>query len=143
MKKTKAAFKAMREACGLSQSDIAAEADVSLSAVKKWENASYPHNQPPDDVWQFILTCHGAMHEDARLIAQHIIESLDTVDGAHDMQLEYYRTQEQLDDAQRGSGADEPIGYVNARMRLVGELLEQQEIPYTFRYPDTEKDPQH
>lgn len=38
MIRTKAAFRALREECGLTQADIAAEAGVRLLTVKKWEN---------------------------------------------------------------------------------------------------------
>lgn len=133
MIKTKAAFRALREECGLTQTDIAAEADVRLLTVKKWENPASDIKEPPDDVWQFLLECRGAMHEDARLIAEQIIESCKGVPGAHDLQLDYYRTQEDLDAVQLPD-ADEPVGYVNARMRLVGQLLDKAEVPYTYRY---------
>lgn len=136
MKKTKAAFKAIREECGMSQQDIADEAGVSVSAVKKWENPSYTMNQPPDDVWMFLLNCREAMYIDAAEIAGGIVESLSRVDGAHDLQLDYYRKQDDLDAVQLGTGMDEPVGYCNARMRVVGRLLEVADIPYTYRYPE-------
>ena len=62
MKKTKAALKALREECGLSQQDIADEAGVNILAVKRWENPEYPGRIPPDDVWQFLLQARGAMY---------------------------------------------------------------------------------
>lgn len=134
MRKTKAAFKAMREECGFSQQDIADEAGVSILSVKKWENPTYTQ-LPPDDVWQFLLSARGAMHQDAREIAEQIVESLSTIENPQDLQLDYYRKQEDLDAVQLGSGIDEPVGYYNARMRLVGQLLDKAEIPYTYRYP--------
>lgn len=134
MKKTKAAFRALREECGLTQQDIADEADVHLRSVKRWESPSFPSIEPPDDMWAFVLAARGAMHEDARSIAEQVIESLRGVNGPRDLALDYYRTQEDLDAVQLGSGADEPVGYVNARMRLVGQLLDKAEIPYTYRY---------
>lgn len=88
---------------------------------------------PPDDVWQFLLECRGALYEDARLIAEQIIESTQAIEGAHGLTLDYYRTQEELDAVQLPD-ADEPVGYVNARMRLVGHLLDKAEVPYTFEY---------
>ena len=74
------------------------------------------------------------MHEDARMVAEQIVEGLGAVDGAHNITLDYYRTQADLDEAQIGSGTDEPVGYVNARTRLVGQLLDREEIAYTYRY---------
>lgn len=131
MKKTKAAFRAFREECGLTQQDIADEADVRVMTVKNWENQNKPNSIPPDDVWQWLLALRGAMHEDARRIAAQIIDSLP--EGATDLYLDYYRTQEDLDSVQLPD-ADEPVGYVNARTRLVGQMLESQEIKYSYAY---------
>lgn len=132
MKKTKAAFRAIREECGFSQQDIADEADVSIRSVKFWEDTR-EDRQPPDNVWQFLLAARGALYQDAREIAEQITKSLKQT-GATDLQLRYYRTQEQLDAYQLGTGVDEPYGYANARMREVARLLDKAEIPYTFSY---------
>lgn len=132
MKKTKAAFRAIREECGFSQQDIADEADVSIRSVKFWEDTR-EDRQPPDDVWSFLLAARGALYQDAREIAEQIAESLIKSD-ATDLQLRYYRTQEQLDAIQIANGTDEPYGYANARMREVARLLDKAEIPYTFSY---------
>ena len=130
MKKTKAAFRAIREECGLTQQDIADEAGVQILSVKRWENTKEDH-QPPDDVWQWLLALRGAMHEDARQIATQIIDSLPG--GAKDPVLDYYRTQDDLDSVQLPE-IDEPVGYVNARTRLVGQMLEMKEIKYSYAY---------
>lgn len=131
MKKTKAAFRAIREECGLTQQDVAAEADVRILTAKKWEKPNSDIKEPPDDVWQWLLALRGAMYQDAREMAEQIVASLP--EGARDLTLDYYRTQEELDAVQL-PGADEPVGYVNARMRLVGQMLDAKEIPYTYRY---------
>lgn len=130
MKKTKAAFRAFREECGLTQQDIADEAGVQILSVKRWENTKEDH-QPPDDVWQWLLALRGAMYEDARQITKQIIESLP--EGAKDLVLDYYRTQEDLDSVQLPED-DEPVGYVNARTRLVGQMLDAKEIKYSYAY---------
>lgn len=132
MIKTKATFRALREECGLSQQDIADEFDVNRMTVKRWENPSLTGSKLPDDVWAFVLAARGALHEDARSIADQIIGSMAGVKGPHGLTLDYYRTQDDLDAAQ--DGADEPVGYVNARMRLVGQLLDRAEVPYSYRY---------
>lgn len=131
MIKTKAAFRAVRESCGLSQQDVADEAGVRVLSVKRWENPDHP-SQPPDDVWAFLLHARAAMHEDAREIAERIAE---TSQGG-EVSLDYYRTQADLDAVQLDGGMDEPVGYHNARMRLIGDLLDRAEIPHTFAYPD-------
>ena len=131
MKKTKAAFRAIREECGLTQQDVAAEAYVRILTAKKWENPNSDIKEPPDDVWQWLLALRGAMYQDAREIVEQIIASLP--EGARDLTLDYYRTQEELDAVQLPD-ADEPVGYVNARTRLVGQMLDAKEIHYTYRY---------
>lgn len=131
MKKTKAAFRAIREECGLTQQDIADEADVRVMTVKNWENPNKPNSVVPDDVWQFVLNCRGAMYQDAREIVEQIVSSIS--DCTKDLTLDYYRTQEDLDAIQLPA-TDEPVGYVNARMRLVGQMLEAREIRYSYQY---------
>lgn len=131
MKKTKAAFRALREECGMTQREVADEFDVQILTVKKWENPNSNIKEPPDDVWQWLLALRGAMHQDAREIADQIVASLPN--GATDLELNYFRTQEALDAVQLPD-ADEPVGYVNARMRLVGQLLDREEVKYTYQY---------
>lgn len=47
-------------------------------------------------------------------------------DGAKDPILDYYRTQEELDGVQLLN--TEAVGYVNARMRLVGQMLDKNTV---------------
>lgn len=131
MRKTKAAFKAMREKCGLAQRDIADEFDVTVDSVKKWENPRY-QNDPPDEVWDWLLDAVGAMELDARELAERVIE---TAGGGGSVVLDYMRTQEQLDAIQLPD-ADESVGYYNARMRLVADIVQEAGVEVTFAYPD-------
>ena len=108
---------------------------VDRRSVKRWESDESA-NQLPDDGWAWLLEARGAMHEDARIIACQIAESFAEVPGAGEVVLGYYRTQDALDVAQAGSGADEPVGYANARIRLVARLLEQKEIPYRYEFAE-------
>ena len=133
MEKTKANFRALREACGLTQSDIAAEADVRLLTAKRWENPNVEGSEPPEDVWDFLRNVYAAMQADAQEIADAIAQSVQETDGML-VELDYYRTQEDLDAVQLGSGVDEPVGYVNARARLVAMMLEGAGIACGFRY---------
>lgn len=130
MEKTKAAFKALREGCGLSQSDVACEADVSTISVKKWESPSDPR-LPPDDVWRFLCAARGALYEDARELADQMAKS---AMGGKEVTLYYYRTQEDLDAVQISEGVDEPFGYANARTREIARLLDAAEVPYRIEY---------
>lgn len=132
MIKTKASFRALREECGLTQEQLADEMDVDRRSVKRWESPHAPV-EPPDDVWAWLLAARGAMHEDARLLAEQIVENYRET-GAREITLLYYRSQQDLDAVQLGGDIDEPVGYANARMRLIARLLEQQEIPYHYEY---------
>lgn len=136
MEKSKAAFRALREECGLTQQDIADEAGVKILSVKTWENPETYPKEPPEDVWQFLLQTRMAMYADADELARQMTESLNDVDGSQAIILDYFRKQEELDAVQCGTGIDEPVGYFNARMRAVARLLEEQGIPCSFRYPD-------
>ena len=71
------------------------------------------------------------MYQDAREIVEQIISSIS--DRTNDLTLDYYRTQEDLD-AILLPATDEPVGYVNARTRLIGQILEAREIHYSYRY---------
>lgn len=131
MLKTKAAFKAVRESCGLSQQDVADEAGVDVRSVKRWEKPDHP-SQPPDDVWEFLQSAYKALQLDARCAADEIAMTYNEHEGG-EVRIDYYRMQEDLDAVQLPD-ADEPVGYANARARLIGEYLEPHGIPYTFVY---------
>lgn len=131
MKKTKAAFRAIREDCGLSQQDVADEAGVNVRSVKRWENDGIEGYMPPDDVWQFLLAARGALYEDARTISDQMIESLK---NGSSITLFYNRTQPDLDEVQLDEGIDEPVGYANARLREIARLLDTAEAPYVFEF---------
>ena len=128
MQKSKAAFRAMREECGLSQQDVADEAGVRVLSVKRWENPAEP-NQPPDDVWAFLLACRDELLATAKAMA-------DSVRGLPDgpVTLTYYRDQRQLGEVQLDFGNDRPVGYANAITRRAAALLEVagREVNYTY-----------
>ncbi len=133
MVKTKAAFKALREECGLSQQDVADEAEVTLSSVKKWENPRYDSNQPPGDVWLWLLEMRDELEEEARASCAKLL-SMHRGDGAPF--VTYYRTQEQLDAAQLPCGLDRPVGYVNATTRRAVQLLREAHVDVDVLYPE-------
>lgn len=134
MQYTKAAFKAIREECGLSQQDVADEFDLSISAIKKWENPKYDRNNPADEIWQWLLECRAAMYSDAHDIAGEIEASIE-VESGKAVVLDYFRTQEDLDAVQLSEGVDEPVGYFNARTRAVARILESHGVKCTYAYP--------
>lgn len=132
MEKTKANFRAMREACGMSQADVACEADVSVLSVKKWENPSSDIKQPPQDVWDWLVMAYDGMVMDAR----EAVEQIMAARTGQTVALPYFRTQDELDAVQLAQGIDEPVGYHNARMRMIAQMLSEREVPYEFVYPE-------
>lgn len=122
---SKADFKARREALGLSQANVADEADVTVTSVKRWERPGFP--EPPEDVWHWIELCEQAQHE-----AVEAAVSAAIVNGKQ-VQINYYRSQEQFDECGRDSG---PFGMANASSRLVAARLKALKIDVDFSYPD-------
>ena len=133
MDKTKANFRAIREACGMTQSDVSGETGATLSRIRSWEDPSCGV-LPPDDVWAWLLMAHDAMVMDARDAVGQIMSSRTMQVVA----LPYYRTQSDLDAVQLSQGIDEPVGYHNARMRMIAQMLAEREVPYKFMYPQDE-----
>lgn len=132
MDKTKANFRAIREACGMTQSDVSGEIGATLSRIRSWENPACGV-LPPDDVWAWLLRARDAMVMDARDAVEQIMSSRTTQVVA----LPYYRTQHDLDAVQLAQGIDEPVGYHNARTRMVAQMLAANGMPYEFVYPES------
>lgn len=115
MDKTKANFRAIREACGMTQSDVSGETGATVGVVRSWEDPSCGV-LPPDDVWAWLLMA--------------------TRNG-QTVALPYYRTQDEMDAVQLAQGIDEPVGYRNARTRMIAQMLAEREVPYEFVCPES------
>lgn len=72
MDKTKANFHAIREACGMTQSDVSGETGATLSRIRSWENPSCGV-LPPDDVWALLLMARDALVMNAREAVKQIM----------------------------------------------------------------------
>lgn len=131
MEKSKANIRAIREACGMTQSDVSGETGATLSRIRSWENPACGV-LPPDDVWAWLLMAHDALVMDARDAVEQIMSSRTTQVVA----LPYYRTQAELNCVQLAQGIDEPVGYHNARTRMIAQMLSEREVPYEFVYPE-------
>lgn len=120
MIKTKAAFRAMREDCGMTQQDVADEIGVRLISVKKWENHEQ-ERQPPDDVWEWLVETRSSMVSESAERARHLIALAEGEGDEGPVRLPYYRVQEELD----ATGQDDrPMGVVNAITRMTARLIE-------------------
>lgn len=131
MEKTKATMRAIREGCGITQAELADEFDVLVRTVKRWENPAHP-SAVPDDVFEWLVTAHLDMHMRAIGIARSIAEE----HGEGEIVLPYFRVQEDLDEVQLPLGQDQPVGYFNATMRRVFDILAEMGLSVSFGYGD-------
>ena len=133
MGRSKADFRARREALGLTQQDVADEADVNVSTVKRWEKPGY--FDPPDDVWAWLDDCGALQREvvDAAVSAA-------VARGRGPVQVTYYRSQEQYDELGRDPG---PYGVANANARMVSSRLRGLGFEVDFSYPDDDGNVYH
>lgn len=129
MDKTKANFRAIRELCGMTQSDVSGETGATVWVVRSWEDPSCGV-LPPDDVWAWLLMARDAMVMDAR----EGVEQIMAARIGQTIALPYFRTQDELDAVQLAQGIDEPVGYHNARMRMIAQMLSEREVPYELVY---------
>ena len=114
---TKAAFKALRELVGLSQTAIADHFDLQTRSVSRWEHPDTPWG-PPADVW---------------LQAELVTTALAAAEGKEAIQLTYWRSQAQYDALGREPG---PYTVANANTRLVAWMLSSLGVEVSFAYPD-------
>lgn len=117
MRKTKATARALREACGMTQLELAAEFDVEVRTVKRWENPAHP-SQYPDEVFAWLEDARADMVSRGVGLAQSI-----AADKPERVVLPYCRTQEELDAVQLPVGQDQPVGYFNATVRIIADAL--------------------
>lgn len=136
MIKTKAAFRALRESCGMTQRDVADEAGVAVFSVKRWENEDESSHQPPDDVWEWLVECHQSMIAEARESAAKALALAREERNDGPIAIRYYRTQEALDEAQLPLGTDRPVGYVNAVSMRAAEIIEDAGMDTLLMYDD-------
>lgn len=131
MHKTKATARALRESVGMTQLELAAEFDVEVRTVKRWENPAHPSNYP-DEVFAWLEEARSDMVSRAVGLAQGI-----AADKPARVVLPYFRTQEELDAVQLPVGQDQPVGYFNATVRMVADALIAHGIEDTcFGYGD-------
>lgn len=126
----KATFKAERESLGLTQNDIAEELGVRLLSVKRWENPEKPYT-PPEAAWDYLEEVGEKM---VRTVDEAVSAVLDSVPEGGNVQLTYYRDQEQYDAFGRDEGS---VHVANANARRVA--IELRRLGYTvgWAYPDS------
>lgn len=88
----KAYMRAVREICGLSQGDIAAEFDVNERSVRRWEHPDY--SNPPQDVLEWLAT---ALEEHAKGVEEIVSDAIRGAKPNDTIILNWYRDQAQRD----------------------------------------------
>ena len=129
--RTKADFKALRDALGLSQQDVADACEVRLTTVKRWERPGFP--EPPEDAWEY-LGSESERHDD--MVESSIGKVHDLVDEygtSFVVSMTYYRDQPQYDALGRDPGT---FTFANSVAREVALRLADEGIEVEFRYPD-------
>lgn len=121
-----AQFRAMREALGLSQRDVADEAGVDRRSVKSWEAGVYPI---PSDVAEWLSGEKAVADYAVQNVVKDILSS---EFPPTTVSLTYYRTQEEYDSFGRDDGR---FGISNANARRVADALEAEGIACEFYYP--------
>lgn len=129
--RTKAGFKALRDALGLSQQDVADACGVRLTTVKRWERPGFP--EPPEDAWEY-LGGESERHDDmVEFSISKVHELVDVYGAGFVVSMTYYRDQSQYDALGRDSGT---FAFANSVAREVALRLADEGVEVEFRYPD-------
>ena len=137
MKKTRAAFRALREECGYTQTDIANIFNIDRRSVRRWEaGEDGGWYEPPDDVFDWLVNEHERMHANASIYHDELVLVAAEQEYSGSLALAYYRTQEELDAVQGDRG--EHVGFVNATTRMVARMLEDEGYDVIICYKSQE-----
>ena len=126
----KAFMKAVREICGISQSDLADEADVSTRTIKLWEQPDKP--EPPEDVVEWLK--HALIEHDSA-VNELVSTVISNTPPNGTVVLRWYKDQAQRD---YEGGADVPYTFSNAITRSAAEQLGRLGYKVMFAFPDEE-----
>lgn len=131
--RTKADFKALREACGLSQQNVADALGVHLQTIKRWEKPSFPY-AVPDDAFGYLDSVAESQANQVSYMLSVVAKQVEQF-GKNPVlvPITYYRDQQMYDIYGRDKG---PFGWPNAVARKLAYELDKRGISYSFRYPD-------
>ena len=131
--RTKADFKALREACGLSQQNVADALGVHLQTIKRWEKPSFPY-AVPDDAFSYLDSVAESQANQVSYMLGVVAKQVEQL-GKNPVlvPITYYRDQQMYDKYGRDEG---PFGWPNAVARKLAYELGKRGIAYSFRYPD-------
>lgn len=123
MNHTKAEFRAIREAVGMTQQAFADELGVKVLSVKRWESPDKPQ-QAPADAW-FVL--NDALRIQRQVVAYAIAKAEEMereVGGKLTVTLPYWASQEDYDDFHVPAD-DGDWRMANANLRMVAFALHE------------------
>lgn len=126
MRKTKAAYKALREHTGVSHANLGRMLGVNERTVKRWEDGRY--GNPPDDAWDILLELRDRQLDMIDFAIQKATDS-----GVEIVSINYYRTQAQFEAFGRDEG---DYRMANANARAVATALEAMGFEVEYSYPD-------
>lgn len=135
--KTRAAFRALREGCGYTQTDVAEIFDLDRRSVRRWEaGEDGGWYEPPDDIFEWLVAETERMRSNARMYHDELVLVAAEQEYSGSLALAYYRTQDELDAVQGDRG--EHVGFVNATTRMVARMLEDEGYDVIICYKEQE-----
>lgn len=125
----KATFRALREEVGISHADLAHMMKVHVNSVKRWENPAFTQ-EPPADAFALL---NEALEKRNWIIDTFIGRENIDFENAKEVQINYYRDQDEYDKFGRDKGN---FKIANANARAVARELELEGITnIEFVYP--------
>ena len=133
MERTKAEFRAMREAVGFSQQALASKLGVRPLSVKRWERPDIDGYYPPADARDLLdsyIAKHDQMVTEAFAEVRRQVKAIGRKPDC--IPITYYRDQAQYDALGRDEGY---YGVANANARALSGKLRRAGYTVEFRYP--------
>jgi len=131
----KAAFKAIREQVGITQSSLAGQLGVQVRSVKRWEDPNSPQ-LPPDDAWNVLEAALERQNEGVAAAIEAVMAIADEQGSFPEhVELKYWLSEgdylQWSTDADLGVASDWRMA--NANARACAAALESRDIEVVFR----------
>ncbi len=139
----KADLKAVREAVGINQIDLANLMDVTVRTIKRWEQIGW--EEPPDEVWDLLF---DLVQDHERSVAE-LVERTEASARAHAaerraagrdpwiVELPYYKNQDHYEQFPHRPRSQHAWG--NAISRRAADILRLKGYTVYFYYPEGKK----
>ena len=139
----KADLKAVREAVGINQIDLANLMDVTVRTIKRWEQIGW--EEPPDEVWDLLLE----LVQDHEASVAELVERTEASARAHAaerraagrdpwiVELPYYKNQDHYEQFPHRPRSQHAWG--NAISRRAADILRLKGYTVYFYYPEGKK----